>query len=115
RAFTVSGPAMLTQSISFDPIPNKTQGDAAFSISASASSGLPVSFSIVSGPATISGNIITLTGAGTVVVRATQAGNATYNPAPSVDRTATGRETGKLSQSLGFDPIPNQPHDARAF
>ena len=54
---------------------------------ATASSGLPVSLGIVTGPATLSGNIITLTGWGTVVVRASQAGNAMYAAAPSVDQS----------------------------
>jgi hypothetical protein len=37
---------------------------------------LEVSFSILSGPATVSGNSGTLTGAGIVVVRASQSGNS---------------------------------------
>jgi len=41
-------------------------------VSATATSGLTPSYSILSGPATISGNTITITGAGTVVVRASQ-------------------------------------------
>jgi hypothetical protein len=63
-------------------------GDAPFAVSASASSGLPVSFAIVSGPATISGNTVTLTGpTGTVTVRASQAGDVNYFAAPDVDRS----------------------------
>jgi len=41
----------------------------------------------VSGPATLSGHTLTLTGPGTVSVTATQAGNATYNAAPPVTQT----------------------------
>jgi hypothetical protein len=48
---------------------------------ANASSGLPVTFSLVSGPATVSGSTLTITDAGTVVVNANQAGNSSYNPA----------------------------------
>ena len=78
------------QSIIFAGLPNKVTTDAPFSINASASSGLPVSFSIVSGPANISSNTITLTGnTGTVMVRATQSGNAQYNAAPDEIRTFT--------------------------
>jgi hypothetical protein len=66
-------------------IPNKDFGVAPFSIAVpAASSGLPVALAIESGPANISANIITLTGAGTVVVEATQAGNANYLAAPTV-------------------------------
>jgi len=76
-----------SQTITFNPLPNKTYGDPPFTVGASASSGLQVSFNIVSGPATISGNIVTITGLGTVTVRASQAGNSNYNPSPSVDRS----------------------------
>jgi CSLREA domain-containing protein len=81
--------AKADQSISFASLPNKAYGDAPFNISATASSGLPVSFSIVSGPASISGNNVTITGAGTVTVRASQAGDNNYNAAASVDRSFT--------------------------
>ncbi|GAB3527954.1 hypothetical protein GCM10027443_05090 [Pontibacter brevis] len=73
-----------SQTISFPSIPSKTYGDADFTISATASSGLPVSFSTVSGPARITGSTITLTGSGTVTVEATQSGNTTYNAATPV-------------------------------
>ena len=88
RSFNVTTPALLDQTINFPALADKLTTDTAFDVNATASSGLPVSFSIVSGPATISGNTITLDGtAGTVVVRASQSGNAQYNPAPDVDRS----------------------------
>jgi hypothetical protein len=68
---------------------NKALGEPAFAVTATASSGLAVSFSILSGPATISAGTVTLTNAGTVVVRASQAGNTNYNAAPNVDRPFT--------------------------
>ena len=77
------------QTITFDPLSTRTYGEAPFALSAMASSGLPVTFSIVSGPATNAGDTITLTGAGTVTVRASQAGNNNFNPAPDVDRSFT--------------------------
>ncbi len=70
-----------TQTITFEPIADKTFGAAPFTLSAKASSGLPVTFSVVSGPATIKGNTITLTGIGKVMVKVSQAGNETYAPA----------------------------------
>jgi hypothetical protein len=66
-----------TQTINFT-IPNHTSSDAPFQLQATASSGLPVVFSVVSGPATISGNTLTITGIGTITVRAVQAGNSSY-------------------------------------
>ncbi len=78
------------QTITFTQPANKTYGDAAFALSATASSGLGVTFSLVSGPATVTGGgTVTLTGAGTVTVRASQAGNGSYNAAPNVDRSFT--------------------------
>lgn len=75
------------QTINFANISDKLTTDAPFQISASASSGLPVSFSI-SGVATINNNTITLNGsAGSVTVTASQNGNATYQPATNITRT----------------------------
>jgi hypothetical protein len=86
RSFTV---AKAAQTITFSALPNKTSNAAPFSLSASASSGLPVTFTVVSGPAKISGKTVTLTGTGTVEIRASQAGNADYNAALSVSRSFT--------------------------
>ncbi|MCI0621383.1 MAG: immunoglobulin domain-containing protein [Acidobacteria bacterium] len=78
----------LKQSIAFDPLPDRHQGDPPILLSATASSGLPVSFSVLSGPAIIVGNLLTLSGpTGPVTVRAVQAGNGAFSPAPNVDRT----------------------------
>jgi hypothetical protein len=73
------------QAISFPPIPHHLTSDPPFTITATATSGLPVNFEIVSGPATINGDVITLTGAqGEVTVKATQPGNGTFTPADPV-------------------------------
>jgi len=62
-------------------IPNKSTVDLPFDITGTTTSDLPLTFSIQSGPATISGNTITLNGsAGKVVVKAEQAGNSDYYP-----------------------------------
>ncbi len=81
--------AAQAQTITFGALSAKTYGDAPFVVSATASSGLSPTFSILSGPATISGSTVTLTGAGTVVVRAAQPGNASYLAATPVDRSFT--------------------------
>ncbi len=78
------GPVQQNQTITFTSIPDKLTIDNPFNIYATASSGLPVSFSIISGPATIAGNTITLTGQeGIIVVRANQPGNNDYYAASS--------------------------------
>lgn len=89
---TVSGHGLpgfgrANQTITFGPLADQTYGAAPFQVSASASSGLPVSFQVVSGPATISGDTVTITGTGTVVVEASQAGNGNYNAAPTVHQS----------------------------
>ena len=104
--FNVTEPVAEDQTITFDPMGDKLVTDLPFDINATASSGLAVSFEIVSGPATLSGNTITLDGLpGTVVVKATQAGNAFYNPAPDVEKSF---EVLKIDQIIDFDPISNK-------
>ncbi|HYD85509.1 MAG TPA: MBG domain-containing protein, partial [Opitutus sp.] len=89
-AFTyVNGVLTITpaaQTITFSSIGERVIGDEV-SLSATASSGLVVEFSIVSGPATISGSRLSTTGVGTVIVRASQPGNSNYLSAANVDRT----------------------------
>lgn len=67
-----------SQTITFQPISDRTILAPAFSLSATASSGLSIQFSIVTGPATITNDILTITGIGTVKVRASQPGNDQY-------------------------------------
>jgi sugar lactone lactonase YvrE/predicted small lipoprotein YifL len=59
-------------------VPNHTYGDAAFAVSASSASSGAFTYAVVSGPATIFGATVTLTGAGTVVLSASQAANGSY-------------------------------------
>jgi hypothetical protein len=74
------------QTITFNPLPDVPYGTAPFNVSASATSGLTVTFG-VSGQCTISGNTVTITGVGTCTVTASQSGDANWNPAPDVPRT----------------------------
>ncbi|MBK9016553.1 MAG: LamG domain-containing protein [Saprospiraceae bacterium] len=70
------------QAITFPQIPTKLVSDQPFQLEATASSGLPVTYELVSGPATLNGNTITLTGVpGDVTVKASQGGDGTYDPA----------------------------------
>ena len=73
------------QLIEMADIPNQLIFNDPITLVATASSGLPVSFEMMEGPATINGNILTLTGeTGVVKFKATQAGNANWLPAPDV-------------------------------
>jgi Regulator of chromosome condensation (RCC1) repeat len=96
--------AELCQTIAFGPLANRTYGGPDFGVSATASSGLPVSLA-VSGNCTVSGAIVHVTGAGSCTVTASQAGNADYNPAPDVSQTFS---IAKAGQSISFDPLANR-------
>ncbi len=84
RSFTVN---KAPQAITFATVPEQDISSATLALTASASSGLPVTYSIISGPATVSGNIITFTALGTVTVRASQNGDTNYLPATAIDRS----------------------------
>lgn len=80
-----------TQTITFTPAPGAV--GSTVTLTATASSGLPVTFSIASGgtgAATISGNQITYTALGTVLIKATQAGNANYLGASTIAEVTVG-------------------------
>ncbi|MFK8102707.1 MAG: FG-GAP-like repeat-containing protein, partial [Saprospiraceae bacterium] len=101
---TLSGPQ--DQTITFPSIADQFTNAAAFPLNATANSGLAVSYSITSGPATVSGNIITLTGdEGTVIVQASQAGNANYNPATSVEQSFAVTTSAGQSQTINFPDL----------
>ncbi len=77
-----------SQTINFASLSNKLNTAAPFTITATASSGLPVAFAIESGPANIAGTTLTLTGnTGTVVVKATQVGDNNYTAASPVTQS----------------------------
>jgi pimeloyl-ACP methyl ester carboxylesterase len=85
---TVHLTILALQTISFSPPPSfVTYGVAPITLSASASSGLPVTFRVYSGPAAVSGtdgSTLTINGAGAVLVAANQSGNGYYSAAPQV-------------------------------
>jgi hypothetical protein len=64
--------------LTFAPIAAQTYGAAPFGVSASSTSSGAITYAVVSGPATISGNIVTLTGVGTVMLIANQASSGNY-------------------------------------
>jgi len=79
-----------SQLITFSTLPPKKIGDAAFNLTATASSGLAVTYTS-SDPnvATISGSTVTLLAAGTTTITASQPGNATYAAATPVSQVLT--------------------------
>ena len=76
------------QYINMPDVPKQLTINPPYTLEATSTSGLPVSFEMISGPATIEGNILTLTGeVGTVSLKATQAGNNEWLAAPDVVKT----------------------------
>ncbi|MGB8169262.1 MAG: choice-of-anchor tandem repeat GloVer-containing protein [Chthoniobacteraceae bacterium] len=95
-----------SQAITFPEIPMKLTTDVPFTLGATASSALPVSYTVVAGngSASVAGSTVTLSGvAGVVTIRATQAGNGTtIGPALPVTRTfavTTGAAFTQISSS----------------
>ena len=77
------------QTITFAALANKTFGDPDFGVSATATSGLPVSFA-ASAQCTVtspSPGTVHITGAGSCTITASQAGDANYNPATNVPQS----------------------------
>ncbi len=96
------------QLIEMEDIPNQLIFNAPITLEATASSGLPVSFEMMEGPATISGNVLTLTGeTGVVKFKATQAGDDNWLPAPDVVKTF------EVVDPYAYDPVVTirRPYD----
>ena len=77
------------QVISFEEIPLKVRDDPPFELNASSTSGLPIEFSVISGPASVNpSGIVVLEGIeGNVTITAAQGGSAYFKPAIPVTRT----------------------------
>jgi glycosidase len=90
---SIGGSAVLSvakadQTVTLSGVPASITAPQSFTVSASASSGLPVSLS-VSGSCSLSGTTVTTSGAGTCIVTASQDGDDNYNQAASVSQSAT--------------------------
>ncbi len=89
-----------TQTISFNPFGVKTTVDQPFKINAVASSGLPVTYSYVSGPAVLENDSVKLTGkVGVVNILVSQTGNAEYLPV-SINMSFFVTTTAKLNSAI---------------
>ncbi|TBX66370.1 DUF1533 domain-containing protein, partial [Flavobacterium silvisoli] len=92
-----------TQSITFNTLASKTYGDAAFTLNGTSTSGLPVSYSSSNtAVATVSGNTVTIVGAGSTTITASQTGDDNYNAATSVDQVLV---VNKANQTITFGTL----------
>jgi uncharacterized protein (TIGR03437 family) len=110
----ISNQTVLTpQTITFAPLMTQTLGTAAPALSASASSGLMVSFTSNSlSVCTVSGTSVTLVAAGTCSITATQPGDSTYAAATPVTQTFT---LNQASQTISFAPINTMQLSSGSF
>lgn len=76
------------QTITFGALADKNLWNADFSVNATATSALPVTFN-ATGSCTISGNVAHIRSTGNCTITAHQAGNVNYNPATDVSQTFT--------------------------
>jgi hypothetical protein len=91
----VNGTPGTSQIVSYSLVPQTianfpssqtfSQGAAPYTYPSQTSDGMTITYTVQSGPATISGDTLTFTGSGTVVVVATAAGNGTYAPFYATD------------------------------
>jgi hypothetical protein len=104
---------MADQVITFDPLPTKSFGDAAFTLHASASSGLAITYSSSNqSVASISGSTVTIMAVGNTVITASQTGNANYNAAASVQNTLN---VIIANQTITFGPLATKTFGDAAF
>ena len=106
-----ASPSLSDQSINFTSTPPAaaTIGAPAYTVAATASSGLAVSFSATSGSAgicSVSGSTVSMLGAGTCTINADQAGSAGYHAAPQAQQSFT---IGRASQAISFASMPPVP------
>jgi len=113
QALVVNTPTKQSQTISFAALSAKTFGDAAFDLSATASSGLTVSYTS-SDPAvaTISGSTVTIVGAGTSTIKASQGGDTQFGPAADIEQTLV---VNKANQTITFAALADRGITQGAF
>lgn len=100
--------ARAEQSITTFPFPTFTLSGAPINVGlfATASSGLPVTFSVVSGNGTVSGNTLTVSQPGDVIVLASQAGDDFWAPGSSTFTiTATGQGVPTQAPQVSFGGV----------
>ncbi|MDH3342387.1 MAG: fibronectin type III domain-containing protein [Gammaproteobacteria bacterium] len=92
------------QTITFGTAPSMTYGGGSGTVSATATSGLTVTFASTTPlVCSVSGTTVTTVTAGTCTIAANQSGNAAYNAAPQVTQSFS---IAKAAQAISFNPAP---------
>ncbi|TNJ45001.1 BNR-4 repeat-containing protein [Tamlana fucoidanivorans] len=100
----------IAQTINFGALAQKTEGDPSFTLNATASSGLPVSYtsSNTNIARIINGNEVQIMGVGSCDIMASQKGDGTYNEASEVSQTlVVSADASKSNQTITFSLSPN--------
>ena len=113
RSLAVNSLALAAQTITFDPLPDKTLIDPAFALAATASSGLGVTFASET-PAicTVAGNLVSLLTTGVCTIAASQPGNNAFNAAATQYQSFT---VTKAPQTITFAPPATKTLDEPPF
>jgi YVTN family beta-propeller protein len=90
-----------TSTLSFAAVPAQTYGNPPFTVSASSASTGTITYSVVSGPATVVAGtgVVTLTGAGAVTIQASQAATAGYGSATATTTIQAAKQATQTSVS----------------
>jgi hypothetical protein len=103
---TVSVVTKQNQTITFGSLSAKTFGDAAFALTATTTSALAISYTSSNlQVATVSGNLVTIVGAGTTSITASQTGNISFLGATDASQTLT---VAKANQTITFASIADR-------
>jgi large repetitive protein len=88
-----------TATLTFAAVPAQTYGNLPFMVSARSASTGAITYSVVSGPATVvaSTGLVTLTGAGAVTIEASQAAAASYNSATAMTTIQAAKQATQTS------------------
>ncbi|QSE97430.1 Ig-like domain-containing protein [Fulvivirga lutea] len=102
----VDQPDKQDQTITFEALADVAFGDPDFELTATASSGLAVTYtSSDESVATVNGSTVTIIGAGTTAITATQEGDDDFNAAVPVEQVLT---VNKAAQTITFNEIEDQ-------
>lgn len=94
------------QTITVEEIASKYTDDEPFLVNATASSGLPVKWEIISGPGILSDDTVSITGPGWINLKVLQEGNEAYYPAS--EKIAIRVEQLRLAQTLNIEPVDDK-------
>jgi hypothetical protein len=100
QPFSIPGSPTITFNID-----NHTFGDAPFEVSARSNSSGAISYSVLSGPATISGSTLTITGAGTISVKADQMAAGSYSASSQNTSFTVGKAAGTMAIASSANPV----------